>query len=136
LGLLDQPRSIGTRLAWEQRLAQCNVAFQGHTLVHRSLLNAQSAQVKIDRHKAAISRNDLSKPMRLALEAGLFSEKTTFFDYGCGQSGDLERVAKLGYTSAGWDPYYRPNTALTTADVVNLGYVINVIESRQSGERR
>jgi DNA phosphorothioation-associated putative methyltransferase len=52
LGLLDQPRSIGTRLAWEQRLAQCNVAFQGHTLVHRSLLNAQSAQVKIDRHKA------------------------------------------------------------------------------------
>lgn len=134
LGLLDQPRSIGTRLAWEQRLAQCNVAFQGHTLVHRSLLSAQSAQVKIDRHKAAISRNDFSKPMRLALEAGLFSQQTTFFDYGCGQGGDLERVAKLGYTSAGWDPYYRPETALTAADVVNLGYVINVIESQT--ERR
>lgn len=134
LGLLDQPRSIGTRLAWEQRLAQCNVAFQGHTLVHRSFLNAQSAQVKIDRHKAAISRNDLSKPMRLALEAGLFSQQTTFFDYGCGQGGDLERVTKLGYTSVGWDPYYRPDNALTAADVVNLGYVINVIESQT--ERR
>ncbi|XHX78445.1 MAG: DNA phosphorothioation-associated putative methyltransferase [Stenomitos frigidus ULC029] len=134
LGLLDNPRSIGTRLAWEQRLAQCNVAFQGHTLVHRSLLNTQSAQVKIDRHKAAISRNDFSKPMRLALEAGLFSQQTTFFDYGCGQGGDLERVTKLGYTSAGWDPYYKPSEALTAADVVNLGYVINVIESQT--ERR
>jgi DNA phosphorothioation-associated putative methyltransferase len=35
LGLLDNPRSIGTRLAWEERLAQFKVAFQGHTLVHQ-----------------------------------------------------------------------------------------------------
>ena len=134
LGLLDNPRAIGTRLAWEERLAQFKVAFQGHTLVHRSLLNAQSSQVKIDRHKAAISRNDFSKPMRLALEAGLLNQQTTFFDYGCGQGGDLERVAKLGYVSSGWDPHYRPDTSLTTADVVNLGYVVNVIESQS--ERR
>jgi DNA phosphorothioation-associated putative methyltransferase len=74
LGLLDNPRAIGTRLAWEERLAQFKVAFQGHTLIHRSLLNAQSTQVKIDRHKAAISRNDFSKPVRLALEAGLLNQ--------------------------------------------------------------
>ncbi|MBD2069796.1 DNA phosphorothioation-associated putative methyltransferase [Leptolyngbya sp. FACHB-671] len=134
LGLLDNPRAIGTRLAWEERLAQFKVAFQGHTLIHRSLLNAQSTQVKIDRHKAAISRNDFSKPVRLALEAGLLNQTTTFFDYGCGQGGDLERVAKLGYESAGWDPYYRPDSPLVAADVVNLGYVINVIESQ--AERR
>ncbi|MBD2028299.1 DNA phosphorothioation-associated putative methyltransferase [Leptolyngbya sp. FACHB-711] len=134
LGLLDNPRAIGTRLAWEERLAQFKVAFQGHTLIHRSLLNAQSTQVKIDRHKAAISRNDFSKPVRLALEAGLLNQTTTFFDYGCGQGGDLERVGKLGHESAGWDPYYRPDSPLVTADVVNLGYVINVIESQ--AERR
>lgn len=134
LGLLDNPRSIGTRLAWEERLAQFKVAFQGHTLVHRSLLNAQSAQVKIDRHKAAISRNDFSKPVRLALEAGLLNQDTTFFDYGCGQGGDIERVAKLGYESSGWDPYYRPDESLVAADIINLGYVINVIESQ--AERR
>jgi hypothetical protein len=74
LGLLDNPRAIGTRLAWEERLAQFKVAFQGHTLIHRSLLNAQSTQVKIDRHKAAISRNDFLKPVRLALEAGLLNQ--------------------------------------------------------------
>ncbi len=134
LGLLDNPRAIGTRLAWEQRLAQFKVAFQGHTLVHRSLLNAPSAQPKIDRHKAAISRNDFSKPVRLALEAGLLNQRMTFFDYGCGQGGDLERIAKLGYESAGWDPYYRSDESLVAADVVNLGYVINVIESQ--AERR
>lgn len=134
LGLLDNPRAIGTRLAWEERLAQFKVAFQGHTLIHRSLLNTQSTQVKIDRHKAAISRNDFSKPVRLALEAGLLNQTTTFFDYGCGQGGDLERVGKLGYESSGWDPYYRPDSPLVAADVVNLGYVINVIESQ--AERR
>ena len=158
LGLLDSPRAIGTRSAWEQRLAKHRVAFQGHTLVQRvpygkttpTLLNAQTSSVneleppspggsrldfvKIERHKAAISRNDFSKPVRLALEAGLFSRETTFFDYGCGQGGDIARVAKLGYASSGWDPYYRSDISLTAADIVNLGYVINVIESQ--AERR
>lgn len=131
LGLLDNPRGIGTQLAWEKRLAEFRVAFHGHTIVQRS---HQSSQVKIDRHKAAISRNDFSKPVRLALEAGLFSTGTTFFDYGCGQGGDMERIAKLGYDSLGWDPYYRPDAELAEADVVNLGYIINVIESQ--AERR
>jgi len=134
LGLLDQPRLIGTRAGWQERLAQFKVAIEGHTLVPRSGLKSQSAQVKIDRHKAAISRNDFSKPMRLALEAELLSQHMTFFDYGCGQGGDLERATTLGYASSGWDPYYRPDAALTSADIVNLGYVINVIES--PAERR
>jgi DNA phosphorothioation-associated putative methyltransferase len=134
IGLLDNSRSIGTRRAWEERLAQFRVAFQGHTLVHRSLLNSQSSQVKIDRHKAAISRNDFSKPVRLALEAGLIHPATSFFDYGCGQGGDLDRITKLGYECSGWDPHYRPDTPQTEADVVNLGYIINVIESQ--AERR
>lgn len=35
LGLLDNSRTIGTRQGWEQRLAQCQVTIQGHTVVHR-----------------------------------------------------------------------------------------------------
>ncbi len=84
--------------------------------------------------KAAIVRNDLSKPVRLALEAGLFRQNTTFFDYGCGHGGDVHRIAHQGYVCSGWDPYYHPETLHTPADVVNLGYVINVIESQ--AERR
>ena len=134
LGLLDNPRSIGTRLAWEARLAHFQVAFQGHSLVHRSLANSHPSQIKIDRHKAAIARNDFSKPVRLALEAGLFTSETTFFDYGCGQGGDVERISKLGYACSGWDPHYRSDVPLISADIVNLGYIINVIESQ--AERR
>ena len=35
---------------------------------------------------------------------------------------------------AGWDPFYQPDNDRRPADVVNLGYVINVIEN--PGERR
>ncbi|MCU0567738.1 MAG: DNA phosphorothioation-associated putative methyltransferase [Oculatellaceae cyanobacterium Prado106] len=134
LGLLDNPRAIGTRQAWEARLAQFKVAFQGHTLIPRSPLQDSFPGIKIDRHKAAIHRNDFSKPVRLAIEAGLLPPESRFFDYGCGQGGDMERVKQLGYDSSGWDPYYRPEVPRIEADVVNLGYVINVIESQ--AERR
>jgi DNA phosphorothioation-associated putative methyltransferase len=134
IGLLDNPRTIGTRQGWEQRLAQHRVVFHGHTLAHRSTTDSQTTDIKIDRHKAAIARNDFSKPVRLALESGLFPPETTFFDYGCGQGGDLERVKQLGYISDGYDPHYRPDTTPIAADVVNLGYIINVIESQ--AERR
>ncbi|MBC1237743.1 DNA phosphorothioation-associated putative methyltransferase [Nostoc sp. 2RC] len=90
--------------------------------------------LEIDRHRAAIARNDISRPVRLAIEWAILHQNTTFFDYGCGYGGDVQRVANLGYTSAGWDPYYYPDVPHTPADVVNLGYVLNVIEDAQ--ERR
>jgi DNA phosphorothioation-associated putative methyltransferase len=89
---------------------------------------------EIERHRAAIVRTDLSKPVRLAIESAILSQDTTFFDYGCGHGGDVERTRSQGYISTGWDPYYQPNNHLTPADIVNLGYVINVIED--PAERR
>ncbi|MGF1498770.1 MAG: DNA phosphorothioation-associated methyltransferase, partial [Elainellaceae cyanobacterium] len=77
---------------------------------------------QIQRHKAAIARVTVSKPVRLAVEAGLFPSGTTYFDYGCGHGADMEYLARLGY--AAWDPYYQPGGDRTPADVVNLGYVI------------
>src|SRR4051812_39177493 len=88
----------------------------------------------VDRHRAAIVRGGLSRPVRLALEAGLLGHETSFFDYGCGHGVDVKILAEKGYASSGWDPYYFPNEQHRAADVVNLGYVINVIEHEQ--ERR
>ncbi|BAY63488.1 hypothetical protein NIES22_35760 [Calothrix brevissima NIES-22] len=88
----------------------------------------------IERHRAAIARTDISRPVRLAIEWAILNPETTFFDYGCGYGGDVQRVANLGYNSGGWDPYYYPDASITSADVVNLGYVLNVIEDPQ--ERR
>lgn len=88
----------------------------------------QSQPLEIERHRAAIFRSELSRPVRSAIEWGILNKDTTFFDYGCGHGGDIERITKLGSTSAGWDPYYRPDAPRIPADIVNLGYVLNVIE--------
>ncbi|MBE9190835.1 DNA phosphorothioation-associated putative methyltransferase [Gloeocapsopsis crepidinum LEGE 06123] len=90
--------------------------------------------LEIERHRAAIARTDLSRPVRLAIEWAIINNDTTFFDYGCGYGGDVERLAARNYACTGWDPYYCPNTPRTSADIVNLGYVLNVIEDPE--ERR
>lgn len=50
-------------------------------------------------------------------------------DYGCGRGDDVDYLRTKGIPAAGWDPYYRPNYELQAAEVVNLGYVLNVIEN-------
>ncbi|MFC0098371.1 DNA phosphorothioation-associated putative methyltransferase [Micromonospora marina] len=86
-----------------------------------------SAQV-IPRHQTAISRQQLSKPIALAVADGILSANSTLFDYGCGRGGDVTRLQAMGYAAHGWDPGHSPNAERRAADVVNLGYVINVIE--------
>ena len=132
LGLLDNSRFIGTRQEWEKRLNYYGIAFEGHRLI--CLLKKNPKKINIDRHKAAIVRTELSRPVRLGLEADLFTPETTFFDYGCGHGGDIKRIGDRGYSSAGWDPYYHADAPLISADIVNIGYVINVIEN--TAERR
>lgn len=66
--------------------------------------------------------------MRLATEHGLIEEHDELFDYGCGHGDDLRILASRGYRCAGWDPVHRPSAELRGADIVNLGYVVNVIE--------
>jgi DNA phosphorothioation-associated putative methyltransferase len=132
LGLLADSRSIGTRRDWESRLRESRIAFVEHNLTCRyDGAAGEKVSLRIDRHKAAIPRKELSRPVRLALEADLFAPETTFFDYGCGYGSDIEKMAERGYQSNGWDPYYHPNNNISAANIVNLGYVINVIEDPQ-----
>ncbi|WP_319420909.1 DNA phosphorothioation-associated putative methyltransferase [Pleurocapsa sp. FMAR1] len=129
LGLLDNSRHIGTLQEWTRLLLQQGICIVNHHLacpIDSPLAKQQT--VLIERHKAALKRSELSRPVRVALEADLFTVGTTFFDYGCGCGEDIKRISELGYDSSGWDPYYRPNTKINSADVVNLGYIINVIE--------
>ena len=127
LGLLANSREIGTRFGWQQRLRSHQIELHGHRLA--CPLNAPRTPPKIDRHKAALVRTTLSKPVRSALEAGLFTPEATFFDYGCGHGGDIQRIIEQGFSGSGWDPYYQPDTPCVSADIVNLGYIINVIEN-------
>jgi hypothetical protein len=52
----------------------------------------------------------------------------SFFDYGCGQGSDVKGLQGLGHQADGWDPVFRPDAPKREADIVNLGYVVNVIE--------
>jgi DNA phosphorothioation-associated putative methyltransferase len=93
----------------------------------------------IPRHKTAIGRATLSRPVKLALADGLIDPQTPLFDYGCGHGDDLRLLSAMGYSGDGWDPVHRPAAALAPAPVVNLGYVVNVIEDpteRQQTLRR
>jgi DNA phosphorothioation-associated putative methyltransferase len=82
----------------------------------------------IARHKTAMRRFALSKPLSLALSNGLISPSTTVFDFGCGRGADIRFLKKAGFAATGWDPHFCPLERLSTADCVNLGYVLNVIE--------
>ena len=82
----------------------------------------------IPRHKTAIGQITLSRPVKLALADGLIDPETPLFDYGCGRGDDLRILSAMGYAGTGWDPVHRPMAERQAAPVVNLGYVVNVIE--------
>lgn len=84
--------------------------------------------MSVARHKTALTRNQLSRPLSLALADGLFDGPRTLLDYGCGRGDDLRQLAALGVTCGGWDPVHRPHGARSKAEIVNLGFVLNVIE--------
>lgn len=83
----------------------------------------------IKRKDTAMSRSRLSRPMQLCLDADIISKEYGLLDYGCGRGGDVRRLSSLGYSANGWDPVYQPDSLLQSTDIVNLGYVINVIEN-------
>ena len=76
-----------------------------------------------------MSRGALSRPVALAFEHGILEAASTVLDYGCGRGGDVLRLRSLGFECGGWDPTYFPDEPRREADVVNLGYVVNVIEN-------
>ena len=88
----------------------------------------------VARHRTAISRPQLSAPLQAAARHGYLDGSRSVFDYGCGRGNDIAILETAGIKVSGWDPHYRPATELKNAEVVNLGYVLNVIEDDE--ERR
>lgn len=85
--------------------------------------------VAVHRHKTAIARNQLSTPMQILARHGFLDRDHSILDYGCGRGDDVAILKEAGLSARGWDPHYVPATDLDEpADIVNLGFVINVIE--------
>src|SRR5439155_16830263 len=105
----------------------------GRVAIRKSTNPAEFGQMEsnplaIDRHRTAIRRYSFSRPIAQALADGLITQETEVFDYGCGRGADVMFLRSRGIRANGWDPYYRPRVRRMAADVVNLGYVLNVIE--------
>jgi DNA phosphorothioation-associated putative methyltransferase len=135
IGLFDDPVRIGFRRQWEELVASKGYSILDGEFVALSnadLADAESLEFSspatVERHRTALSRKFLSAPVQALLRHRVMEPGKTFFDYGCGRGDDLAGLLSLGYAGAGWDPHFRPDSPLIRADVVNLGFVINVIE--------
>jgi len=88
-------------------------------------------QPEVQRHRAAIRRSDFSLPLKCVLRDTLLDRQDSLFDFGCGHGDDIRHLKELGFDCDGWDPVHRPDVPRRSADTVNLGYVLNVIEDLQ-----
>ena len=123
-GLFENKRIIGFRNNWKKILKEKGLSVVGHQIVKKRVFDNG-----IERHKTAIDRYSLSTPVQSLYRNNYLNGNYTFFDYGCGKCDDLNIVNELGVNASGWDPVYRSDSKIVKADIVNLGFVINIIES-------
>lgn len=126
-GLYENTRVIGFKLGWEATISNAGYEIVDGRLFRRSSVIGENEK-KIDRHKTAIVRKGLSTPMKILYNKGYLSGEYTVFDYGCGLGDDLAELQANGIDASGWDPNFKPEAEIYNADLVNLGFVLNVIE--------
>ncbi len=126
-GLYQNSRIIGFKRSWENL-----IALHGYELVDGRLFRSsaviQQHESGIDRHKTALVRHELSSPMKSLVKHGYLEGSYSIFDYGCGRGGDLRELEAHGLDALGWDPNFQPDNDKVNSDIVNLGFVLNVIE--------
>jgi len=137
IGLYEKTSSIGFKKNWE-RLIQSKGFFLDESgrlkpLIDKPIvLERQSTFTgKVARHKTAIDRHKLSQPMQALARHNYLSGDYSVLDYGCGKGDDVRELEAHGINVTGWDPTHRPDEKYRTNDIVNLGFVLNVIEDRQ-----
>ncbi|ELA9593028.1 DNA phosphorothioation-associated putative methyltransferase [Vibrio parahaemolyticus] len=128
-GLYENSRLIGFKRSWEYVIAR-----HGYELVDGRLFRSTSViQIEesgIDRHKTALVRHELSAPMKTLVKHGYLEGSYSIFDYGCGRGDDLRELEAHGLDALGWDPNFQPDNDKVSSDIVNIGFVLNVIEDQ------
>jgi DNA phosphorothioation-associated putative methyltransferase len=140
IGLFDNPTSIGFREQWNQLIRDKGYRIVAHQLipigndesigeVHSAHDGIQSSFGTIPRHLTALVRYGFSAPVQTLARHGFLKEEKFVFDYGCGRGDDIRGLTENGLQASGWDPHFAPDNTITPAHIVNLGFVINVIEN-------
>jgi DNA phosphorothioation-associated putative methyltransferase len=140
IGLFEQPTRIGYRRQWLALIREKGYRIDGHGLVPigNDELEEEGpdgigaplhAGWQASRQLTALVRYGFSAPVQTLARYGFLDGRYRVFDYGCGRGDDVRGLIENGLQAAGWDPYYAPNNPISSADIVNLGFVINVIEN-------
>jgi len=131
-GLL-RAHGIGVKLQWDAHLAQNGYKVVGSHLVQTTDPPASVTHdnIIIERNRTALARSELSAPMQALARLGYLDGDNTVFDYGCGRGDDVRILGGRGLEIYGWDPHFFPHEPKLNADIVNLGFVLNVIEDPQ-----
>lgn len=130
VGLLRDSRHIGFARQWQERLQAAGYEVKDHQLValNGAAQQDQSSPEMLARHRTALQRYALSTPMQALHRHGYLDGTWSLFDYGCGKGDDVRLLRHNGLEATGWDPHFAPDAPKKQADIVNLGFVINVIE--------
>ena len=129
-GLYVNPRMIGFKASWQRLIAKQGYVLVDGRLFRSSALQSPDDEKNIDRHKTALVRHELSAPMKTLAKHGFLQGDYSIFDYGCGRGDDLRELEAHGLDVVGWDPNFRPDADKVSSDIVNIGFVINVIEDK------
>ncbi len=134
-GLYEVTRNIGFKKHWERLIATKGCFLDDSGRLHKKGKSTKTipsigiSHNKIERHKTAIARNKLSTPMQILARHGYLDGNYSVLDYGCGKGDDIRELESHGIDVTGWDPIHRPDGELKKCDIVNLGFVLNVIEN-------
>lgn len=129
-GLYENSRLIGFKKTWLNLIEKHGYELLDGRLFRSSAVLNSNIELGIDRHKTAIVRHELSAPMKALAKHGYLEGNYSIFDYGCGRGDDLRELEAHGLDALGWDPNFRPDSDKNEADIVNLGFVLNVIEDQ------
>lgn len=140
VGLFDDTSRIGFSRQWDQLIATRGYKVEGNVLLPLGNCEVAEAEagdadhdpnggVGVQRHLTALFRTGFSAPIQCLLRAGLLNSDRSLFDYGCGRGSDVRGLVEAGLTASGWDPHFAPDLPMVAADIVNLGFVINVVEN-------
>lgn len=130
-GLYENSKRIGFFKQWQQVIADKGYELVQGRLVAKKKVKPKKIKSVIDRYKTAIDRNRLSAPMQALYKHGFFDQQPTVLDYGCGKGDDLRILEQNNIDVVGYDPVYFPHTKVRRSEVVNLGFVLNVIENKE-----
>ncbi len=128
-GLYANSHLIGFKNSWNNLISHHGYALVDGRIVG-SELSLKKEKSVIDRYKTALVRYELSAPIKSLVKHDYLNGSYSIFDYGCGRGDDIRELEAHGLDVSGWDPNFRPDSDKISSDIINLGFVLNVIEDQ------